>query len=144
MWSELVWLRSRSSMGVLWTWSWIFGCHNYTGNFLIGRLLDSAVGLCWVKLAGIGLYFYLKLLSCAMSCNIIFRLIKCCLKNYYFLFNSNIVWSSCDLVECNGIVIWMNTQFYYTVYGTLLKYGFEHVLLIIRFVVKYCFDHSCL
>jgi len=38
----------------------------------------------------------------------------------------------------------MNTQFYPIVYGTLLKYGFEYILLILRFVVKYSFGHSCL
>jgi hypothetical protein len=36
----------------------------------------------------------------------------------------------------------MNTQLYPTVYGTLLEYGFEHVLLILRFVDKYCFGRS--
>lgn len=48
------------------------------------------------------------------------------------------------MLECNGVVVRMNTQLYPTVYGTLLKYGFEYVLLILRFVDKYCFGHSCL
>jgi hypothetical protein len=41
----------------------------------------------------------------------------------------------CDVVEFNGVVICLNTKFYPTVYGTLLKYDFVYVLLILRFVV---------
>jgi hypothetical protein len=41
----------------------------------------------------------------------------------------------CDVLESNGVVICLNTQFYPTVYGTLLKYDFVYVLLILMYVV---------